>query len=296
MPRIHGGAFFCCERRLSGGEWRWMPSLPYPAAEEQPLQSFKEVISAVLDQQQIELAKKRGNLPKHVAIIMDGNGRWAKGRGLPRVEGHKEGIKSVRAVVETAGALGIKALTLYTFSSENWSRPRTEVSALMSLLVKTIKNETDDLLNKNVRLMVIGDLESLPATPRLILKSALALLHKNTGLVLNLALSYSGRREIVQAAQSLASDVKQGLLRPEDIDEDAIARHLQTASIGDPDLLIRTSGEMRISNFLLWQLAYTELFITPIFWPDFRHEQFLQAIETYQNRERRFGKVSEQLS
>ena len=226
---------------------------------------------------------------------MDGNGRWAKSRNLPRIEGHKEGIESVRAAVETAGALGIKALTLYTFSSENWARPRSEVSALMSLLVRTIKNETDELVEKNVRLMVIGDIDALPLTPRKGIRATMNKLKKNTGLIVNLALSYSAREEIVDAVKNIAAAVQRGELHVGDIDQEHIARCMQTAPIGDPDLLIRTSGEMRISNFLLWQLAYTELYITQILWPDFRHEQFLDAVKVYQTRERRFGKVSEQL-
>jgi len=246
----------------------------------------------VIDQVRVNRIKAHGNVPGHVAVIMDGNGRWAKGRGLPRTEGHKEGIESVRAVVEAAGALGVKALTLYTFSSENWARPRTEVAALMSLLVRTLRRETEELDRSNVRLTVIGDLEALPLTPRIGFTAVIARLSKNTGLVLNLALSYSGRQEITQAARALAREVAAGRLDPDRIDETLFARHLQTAAIGDPDLLIRTSGELRLSNFLLWQLAYSEFYITPILWPDFRHEQFLDAIESYQSRERRFGKVT----
>ena len=250
----------------------------------------------MINQERIVQIKSRGNIPRHVAVIMDGNGRWARGRDLPRIEGHKEGIESVRAAVETAGALGIKALTLYTFSSENWARPKKEVSALMSLLVRTIRRETDELSQKNVKLMVIGNIEALPMTPRLGVKSTIARLEGNTGLVVNLALSYSARQEIVQAVKSIAQSVQKGNLSLKNIDEALIARYMQTAPIGDPDLLIRTSGEMRISNFLLWQLAYTELYMTPILWPDFRHDQFCDAIEVYQSRERRFGKVSEQLN
>ncbi len=246
----------------------------------------------MIDQERVNRIKARGNLPQHVAVIMDGNGRWANARGLPRTEGHKEGIESVRAVVEAAGALGIKTLTLYTFSSENWARPRSEVAALMSLLVQTVRREAAGLDRNNVRLTVIGDLEQLPPTPRLGFKATIARLQNNTGLVLNLALSYSGRQEIVQAARNLAREAASGGLDPETIDEACFAGRLQTASIGDPDLLIRTSGEMRLSNFLLWQLAYSEFYITPILWPDFRHDQFLDAIESYQTRERRFGKVT----
>ncbi len=247
----------------------------------------------MIDQERVNLIKKHGNVPRHVAVIMDGNGRWAKSRGLPRTEGHKEGIESVRAVVEAAGALGVKALTLYTFSSENWARPRSEVAALMSLLVRTVRREADELNRKNVRLMVIGDLDALPLTPRMGFKATIARLQNNTGLVLNLALSYSGRQEIVFAAREIARKAGAGEIASDEIDEALFARHLQTAEIGDPDLLIRTSGELRLSNFLLWQLAYSEFYITPIFWPDFRHEQFYDAIEIYQSRDRRFGKVTE---
>jgi len=246
----------------------------------------------VIDQERVNRIIARGNVPGHVAVIMDGNGRWARGRGLPRTEGHKEGIESVRACVEAAGALGVKALTLYTFSSENWARPRAEVSALMSLLVRTVRREADELDRSNVRLTVIGDLDALPATPRQGFNAVTARLRKNTGLVLNIALSYSGRQEITQAARALAREVAAGRLDPDQIDEALFARHLQTAEIGDPDLLIRTSGEMRLSNFLLWQLAYSEFYVTPILWPDFRHDQFFDAIESYQHRERRFGKVT----
>ncbi|MBN2413774.1 isoprenyl transferase [candidate division KSB1 bacterium] len=248
-----------------------------------------------MDSLRIEDIKKRGTLPEHVAIIMDGNGRWAQKRGLQRIEGHKEGINSVRAVVEAAGALGIKVLTLYTFSSENWSRPIQEVSALMSLLLTTIRNEVDELNSKNVRLMVIGDINSLPMAPRIGVLNTIKKLENNTGLLLNLALSYSGRQEIVQSVKRISNDVKNGLITPDDIDEDLISTYLETHDIKDPDLLIRTSGEMRISNFLLWQLAYTELYITDILWPDYRESDFFDAIESYQKRERRFGKVSDQV-
>lgn len=249
-----------------------------------------------MDQARIDKIKQTGNLPKHVAIIMDGNGRWAKKRGLPRTAGHKEGIESVRAVIEAAGALDINAVTLYTFSSENWSRPKKEVSALMSLLLKTVKREVNELNAKNVRLMTIGDLDALPTAPRLGIKNTIARLRKNDGLILNLALSYSGRQEIVAATKSIVNKVKNGEMSPEDITDETISGEMQTCPIGDPDLLIRTSGELRLSNFLLWQLAYTEIFITDVFWPDFRKEEFYKAIESFQARERRFGKVSEQVT
>ncbi len=247
-----------------------------------------------MDLERIEHIKSKGTLPRHVAVIMDGNGRWAQRRGLSRIEGHKEGINSVRAVVEAAGALDIQVLTLYTFSSENWSRPRQEVSALMSLLLTTIRDEVDELNKKNVRLMTIGDINSLPAAPRIGVISTIKRLEKNTGLLLNLALSYSGRQEIVQATRKIAHDIVKKNISENDITEELICTYLETSAIGDPDLLIRTSGEMRLSNFLLWQLAYTELYITEVLWPDFREADFMSAIEAYQKRERRFGKVSEQ--
>ncbi len=248
-----------------------------------------------MDSTRIEKIKECGNLPNHVAIIMDGNGRWARGRGLDRTEGHRVGVESVRAVVEAAGQLGISALTLYTFSSENWNRPKTEVTTLMTLLLTTIKNEVEELDEKNVRLRVIGNLDALPLAPRMGIRNTIKRLKNNTGLQVCLALSYSGRQEITNAMQSIAADVKRGTLDPKDIREDLISQRLETAPIGDPDLLIRTSGELRLSNFLLWQMAYTEIYITETLWPDFRHEKFFQAIEDYQARERRYGKVSEQL-
>ena len=249
----------------------------------------------MIEEERVKRIKGQGNLPSHIAVIMDGNGRWAKARGLPRVEGHKNGVDSVRAVVEAAGELEIKALTLYAFSSENWSRPRSEVSALMSLLVRTIKNEVADLDKNNVRLTVIGNIDALPLAPRLGVKNTIARLEKNTGMVLNLALSYSGRQEIVQAVKRISRKVLEGDVDVKSIDESLVSEYMQTSAIGDPDLLIRTSGEMRISNFLLWQMAYTEIYITKKLWPEFGHSDFLDAIEAYQNRERRFGKVSEQL-
>jgi undecaprenyl diphosphate synthase len=232
----------------------------------------------------------RGNLPRHIAIIMDGNGRWAKKRGLPRVAGHREGINSVREIVRICGEIGIKYLTLYTFSTENWRRPRAEVSALMTLLLRTIRKEVADLHKNNVRLSTIGSLQDLPEDARKAMEEAKQFLQNNTGLNLILALSYSGRKEILQAVQRLIEK------KVKDVDEKSFQRELYTADIPDPDLLIRTSGENRISNFLLWQLAYTEIFVSPVLWPDFREEQFYDAIHDYQERERRFGQVSEQLN
>ncbi|MDQ7054075.1 MAG: isoprenyl transferase [candidate division KSB1 bacterium] len=237
-----------------------------------------------------------GNIPQHVAIIMDGNGRWAKQRGLPRVEGHKEGINSVREVVRVAGEIGIQFLTLYTFSTENWHRPKGEVTALMHLLLDTIRAEVEELDKNNVKLMTIGRLEDLPFLPRKGMLQAIRRLRKNTGLTLNLALSYSSRREITDAVRAMVAKAYEGQLRPEDVNEELISAHLYTADIPDPDLLIRTSGELRVSNFLLWQLAYTEIYVTQIFWPEFRSVEFLEAVRCFQKRERRFGRVSEQLN
>lgn len=243
----------------------------------------------------VDRIKKRGNVPTHIGIIMDGNGRWAKKRGLPRTDGHKAGIESVRAIVEAAGEIDVKAVTLYTFSNENWKRPKAEVSALMSLLLQTIRREVDELNAKNVRLTTIGHVDALPYAPRVGIKNTIKKLSTNTGLVLNLALSYGSRQEIVDAVKKIGEDIKNGLLEPNDVDEQKFASYLQTNEIGDPDLLIRTSGEQRISNFLLWQIAYAELYITPTLWPDFGKAEFYQAVENYQTRERRFGRVSEQI-
>jgi undecaprenyl diphosphate synthase len=249
-----------------------------------------------LEEKQLEERLRRGGkLPEHVAIIMDGNGRWAKKRVLSRVEGHREGINSVREIVRACGELGIGYLTLYTFSKENWNRPKGEVSALMALLLKTIRAEVGELQRNNVRLMTIGRLEDLPFLAREGMEHGRRKLRHNTGLTLNLALSYSSRQEMVDAMRRIALEVKAGRLQPEDIDEFTVSSHLYTASIPDPDLLIRTSGELRLSNFLLWQLAYTEIYVTDVLWPDFRRKEFYQALLAYQQRERRFGRVSEQL-
>jgi undecaprenyl diphosphate synthase len=231
----------------------------------------------------------RAVLPTHVAIIMDGNGRWARQRGLPRVEGHREGAESARVVVRAVGELGIKYLTLYAFSVENWNRPKEEVDQLMSYLVQYLKTETAELNRNNVRLVVIGQMYRLPDQVQMHLKKAIQTLSRNTGLTLVMALSYSGRLEIVEAARQIAAEVKQGLLEPSDIDERVFAQHLWTRGIPDPDLLIRTSGEMRLSNFLLWQVSYTELVVTPTLWPDFRKAELYAALEQYAQRHRRFG-------
>ncbi len=251
-------------------------------------------MSADLEKLREEM-KGRGRIPRHVAIIMDGNGRWAKARGLSRIEGHEEGINSVRDAVEACGELGIEVLTLYTFSTENWQRPKSEVSALMRLLVRTIRNEVNELDKNNVRFKTIGNLDDLPLATKTAVKDIIARLSKNNGLTLNLALSYSGRLEIIDAVKAIAARAVKGEMSLEEIDEKVFSRHLQTNGIPDPDLIIRTSGEMRLSNFLLWQLAYSEIIVCDTYWPDFRKEEFYRAIEMYQHRERRFGKVSEQL-
>jgi undecaprenyl diphosphate synthase len=234
---------------------------------------------------------EQGGVPKHVAIIMDGNGRWAQQRGLPRVAGHREGVNSVREIVQACGELNIEYLTLYTFSKENWKRPEEEVTALMRLLLMTIKKEVYELNKNNVRLNVIGDLEDLPYLTRKSMIESIELLKHNTGLVLNLALSYSSRREIIKAVAAISQDVSQQKLKPEEIDEQIFSRYLYTSGIPDPDLVIRTSGELRISNFLLWQIAYSEIFVSDVFWPDFRKKMFFNAIQAFQQRDRRFGKV-----
>lgn len=230
-------------------------------------------------------------LPRHVAVIMDGNGRWAKSRSLPRVEGHRVGAESVRDIVKTAGESGIEYITLYAFSVENWNRPQSEVDTLMRYLADFLRKETSYLNKNNVRLEAIGQIQRLPEKPRKQLEIAREKLKNNTGITLTLALSYGGRTEIVEAVRSIASEIQAGKLQPEEIDEQLFANHLYTKDIPDPDLLIRTSGEMRISNFLLWQISYTELIITETLWPDFRKQQFLEAMEEYKRRKRRFGRI-----
>jgi undecaprenyl diphosphate synthase len=234
-------------------------------------------------------------LPVHVAVIMDGNGRWAQRKGNSRIFGHKNGVVAVRETVEAAGELGIQYLTLYAFSTENWNRPREEIDALMSLLVYTIEKELDTLLENNVRLHIIGDTTSLPKSVQKQLSRALKKTRNNNGLNLVLALSYSGRWEILNAIRKLAQDVKNNLIQPDELSCDSFVQYLTTSEIPDPELLIRTSGEYRISNFLLWQIAYAELYFTDTLWPDFRKEHFYDAIADYQKRERRFGKISEQI-
>src|SRR5437867_797481 len=236
-------------------------------------------------------AQAKSSLPVHVAIIMDGNGRWAKARHLPRVEGHRQGAESVRTIVRAAGECGIKYLTLYAFSVENWSRPKEEVDTLMKYLARYLKSELGELNRNNVRLEVIGQIYRLPEFVQQQLEKTRTALSKNNGLTLILALSYSGRTEIVEAVRAIAGEVQAGNLDPEEINEQVFAQHLYTRHYPDPDLLIRTSGEMRVSNFRLWQISYAELVVTPTLWPDFRKEALIGALEEYARRHRRFGGV-----
>ena len=231
------------------------------------------------------------NLPRHVAIIMDGNGRWAQQRKLPRIEGHRAGAESVRQIVRACGELGIDYLTLYAFSVENWDRPKAEVTALMRLLEFYLKQEIPELNKNNVRLAAIGRIHELPQSAQRQLERSIEALKNNTGLTLVLALSYGGRAEIVDAMRAVAREVKAGRLEVADIDEKVISRHLYTRSIPDPDLLVRTSGELRVSNFLLWQISYAEIYVTETLWPDFRKPQLLEAVDDYSRRHRRFGRV-----
>jgi undecaprenyl diphosphate synthase len=232
------------------------------------------------------------NVPRHVAIIMDGNGRWAKQRGLPRIEGHRAGAESVRQIVRACGELDIDYLTLYAFSIENWNRPKSEVAALMHLLEFYLKQEIPELNKNNVRLAAIGRIHELPQGAQKQLQKSIEALSKNTGLTLVLALSYGGRAEIVDAVREITREVKAGRLDVADVDEKVISNHLYTRSIPDPDLLIRTSGEMRVSNFLLWQISYAEIHVTETLWPDFRKPQLLEALEDYGKRHRRYGRVN----
>ena len=248
--------------------------------------SIKDVEDSIID---------KNNIPKHIAIIMDGNGRWAKVHSLPRIAGHKEGIDSVRAITKICGEIGVKYLSLYTFSSENWRRPKNEVKALMRLLLLTIRREIKDLNKNNVRLTTIGNIGDLPDDARKGMEEGLKITEKNSGLNLILALSYGGRQEIIKMVQSIARKALNGEIEPEKISEDNIVNELDTAKIPDPDLLIRTGGELRISNFLLWQIAYSEIYVTDIYWPEFREKELLDAVAEFQARERRFGHISEQL-
>ena len=234
-------------------------------------------------------------IPQHVAVIMDGNGRWAKSKGEDRIFGHQNGVDSVDKISEAAGEIGVKYLTLYAFSTENWNRPEAEINALMDLLVDAIRNNVPKMMKNNVRLLVIGDVERLPERTKNNLMEAIKETDQNSGLNLVLALSYSSRWEILNAVKKIAQDVKNDMIKIEDIDETFFSNYLTTAGIPDPDLLIRTSGELRISNFLMWQLSYSELYFTDVCWPEFKKEQFFEAIVDYQGRERRFGKTSEQI-
>jgi len=242
-----------------------------------------------------EQLRHSGEVPQHIAIIMDGNGRWAQKRSLPRVAGHHEGVNSVRDIVEVCGQLGVKYLTLYAFSTENWKRPKEEVSMLMRLLLKALRDERDRLHNNNVHLKSIGDISALPHDVQDELFDAMELMKHNTGLTLVLALSYSGRWDITNAVKKIAVDAAHGKIKPDHINDAFISQFLSTKDIPDPDLLIRTSGELRISNFLLWQLAYSEMYITDLCWPEFRRRALYEAIASFQGRERRYGMVSEQV-
>ena len=237
----------------------------------------------------------KNNIPKHIAIIMDGNGRWAKAHSLPRIAGHKEGIDSVRAITKKCGDIGVKHLSLYTFSSENWSRPIKEVKALMGLLLLTIRREIKDLNKNNVRLTTIGNMSDLPDDARKGMEEGLKITENNSGLNLILALSYGGRQEILKMVQSIARKAINGEIEPEKLSESDIVNELDTAKIPDPDLLIRTGGDQRISNFLLWQIAYSEIYVTDTYWPEFKEKELLDAVADFQDRERRFGRISEQL-
>lgn len=239
--------------------------------------------------------KKSGEIPIHIAIIMDGNGRWARKRGLPRAAGHKKGVETVKDIVKACVQLGVKYLTLYTFSTENWKRPKDEVSTLMRLLVRTLRKEVDELNENHVKLMTIGDVEELPNEVQKELHDSIEKTKHNKKMTLNLALSYSGRWELLNAVKDIAKTIKDGTLSIDEISEECISNFLNTKNIPDPDLLIRTSGEFRVSNFLLWQIAYTEFFISNIYWPEFKRQNLYEAIKVFQSRERRFGKVSEQL-
>ena len=236
-----------------------------------------------------------GNLPKHIAIIMDGNGRWARLKNLPRAAGHKEGINSVREIVRVCGEIGVSHLTLYTFSSENWSRPKTEVSAIMKLLLSTIKKEIRNLDDNNVKLSTIGNLKELPSETQKNILDGVKKTKSNTGLNLILALSYGSRQELIRAIKRILTRVKESNLVIDNIDETLLNAELYTADIPDPDLIIRTGGEYRLSNFLLWQSAYSEILISETYWPDFRESDLLNSITDYQNRQRRFGQTAEQV-
>jgi undecaprenyl diphosphate synthase len=238
----------------------------------------------------------KDNLPRHIAVIMDGNGRWAEKRSLNRIAGHRIGIKRAKEVITSCRELGIEALTIYAFSTENWSRPKREIKALMTLLKRFVRNEGNKLVQNNIRLNIIGNINDLPEDVAEVLNEFIQKTKSNTGMILNTALSYSGRSEIIQAVKKIAGDVKQGKLSTRQINEDIFSRYLFTSGVPDPDLLIRTSGELRISNFLLWQMAYTEIYVTNTLWPDFSKNDLITAIAEYQRRERRFGLTQQQIN
>ncbi|MCL6493282.1 MAG: isoprenyl transferase [Ignavibacterium sp.] len=239
--------------------------------------------------------KKSGEIPKHIAIIMDGNGRWAKKRGLPRVAGHKRGVDTVKDIVEACAEIGVKYLTLYTFSTENWKRPKEEVSTLMRLLLNSLKDRVDELCENDIKLTTIGDTDALPYEVQKQLKADIERTKNNKKMTLNLALSYSGRWEILEAVKKISRAVEKGDIKADEINEQLFSKFLTTKDLPDPDLVIRTSGEFRVSNFLLWQIAYSEFVITEIYWPDFNRHHLYESIRAFQKRERRFGKVSEQI-
>ena len=252
--------------------------------------------SSASDEQIEVLLKKSDEIPKHIAIIMDGNGRWAKKRGLPRVAGHKRGVDTVKEIVEACAEIGVKFLTLYTFSTENWKRPKDEVSTLMRLLLNSLRNRVNELNDNDIRLTTIGNIDALPVAVRKQLEFDIERTKNNTKMVLNLALSYSGRWELLEAIKQISNSAVQGKIKSKDIDEKIVSSFLTTKDIPDPDLVIRTSGEFRVSNFLLWQIAYSEFIITETLWPDFSKFDLYDAIKIFQKRERRFGKVSEQIT
>ncbi|OEU79455.1 MAG: isoprenyl transferase [Desulfobacterales bacterium S5133MH4] len=235
------------------------------------------------------------SIPRHIAIIMDGNGRWARKRSLNRIRGHKEGTESVRNIVRACREIGVEVLTLYAFSTENWQRPRQEVTALMSILKSFLKSELAEMMENNILLNAIGDIERLPGNVLKVLREVMEETRQNQAMILNLALSYGGRNEIVRASKKIATQIKAGRLQPEEITEELFSDYLYTQGMPEPDLLIRTSGEMRISNFLLWQIAYSEIFVTQTLWPDFRREELIRILHDYQKRERRFGLTEERM-
>ena len=248
----------------------------------------------VSDKKIFDQIKLSGDIPEHITIIMDGNGRWAKKRGLPSAAGEKRGVDTVKEITESCADLGVKYLTLYTFSTENWNRPKDEVSTLMRLLLKSLRERVSELNKNNIRLTTIGDIASLPFAVQNELREAIEKTKKNDKMTLNLALSYSGRWELIEAIKSIGKLISQNKLTVDEINEKSLKEHLTTKNIPDPDLLIRTSGEFRVSNFLLWQIAYTEFYISDMFWPDFNKQHLIEAIKSFQNRERRFGRVSNQ--